>query len=337
MHLATVDPVKESSQDQRTRVVKLVRKWGDLNTDAVLDPHCSLFFIPSVDGFIGYRMEMNCAVVFGDPVCSHEDRAQLTKAFHLFCQEKHLHIVYLIVSKDFANIALEQHKGVLIQVGDKLLLDPHDNPSKKTGSKAVLLRKKIKHASKEGTTVAEYTNEDSALEREIENLGKSWLQSRHGPQVYIAHLNIFQDKEGKRWFYASKNDRVVGFLVLNAIHEGSAWLLNNLILSHDAPSGTSELLIHSVFETLLEENCHCIMIGPVIGKSMEAVGLRPFSIWFLNRIFQGIKRIFRLEGQTAFWSKFSPNEQPSYVLFDKINLRSVQALMKAMNVKLFNQ
>lgn len=333
----TVDPVKDQNQDQRTMVVKLVRKWGDLNTGAVLDPHCSLFFIPSIDGFIGYRIELNCAVVFGEPVCSHDDKAQLIKAFRSFCEEKHLNIVYIIISKDFADIALEQHNGVLIQFGNKLVLDPHDNPSKRTGSQAVLLRKKVKHALKAGITVTEYKNEDLAFEKEIENIGNSWLQSRKGPQVYIAHLNIFQDKEGKRWFYASKNNRVMGFLVLNAIQEGSGWLLNNVILASDAPSGTSELLINSVFETLQENNCSRIIIGPVIGVGMKAIGLRPFSTWFLKMIFQGMKRIFRLEGQKVFWGKFSPKEEPSYVLLDKVNFRSVQALMKAMNVKLSNK
>lgn len=306
----TVDPVKDQNQDQRTMVVKLVRKWGDLNTDAVLDPHCSLFFIPSIDGFIGYRIELNCAVVFGEPVCSHDDKVQLIKAFRSFCEEKHLNIVYIIISKDFADIALEQHKGVLIQFGNKLVLNPHDNPSKKTGSQAVLLRKKVKHALKAGITVTEYKNEDLAFEKEIENIGNSWLQSRKGPQVFIAHLNIFQDKEGKRWFYASKNNRVMGFLVLNAIQEGSGWLLNNVILASDAPSGTSELLINSVFETLQENNCSRIIIGPVIGKGIKAIGLRPFSIWFLKMIFQGMKRIFRLEGQKVFWENFPLKKNP---------------------------
>ena len=136
----TVDPVKD--QDQRTMVVKLLRKWGDLNTGAVLDPHCSLFFIPSIDGFIGYRIELNCAVVFGEPVCSHDDKAQLIKAFRSFCEEKHLNIIYIIISKDFADIALEQHNGVLIQFGNKLVLDPHDNPSKEQDRKLYCSEKK---------------------------------------------------------------------------------------------------------------------------------------------------------------------------------------------------
>lgn len=171
-----------------------------------------------------------------------------------------------------------------------------------------------------------------AFEEEIENIGRSWLQARNGPQVYIAHLSIFQDRERKRWFYAKKNNRVVGFLVLNSIQDG--YLLNNLILSGDAPSGTSELLINTVFETLQGENCNSIIIGPVIGNGIEAIGLHSVTSWFLKMVFKGMKRIFRLEGQKVFWEKFSPKEEPSYVLFEKVNFRSIQALMKAMNVKL---
>src|SRR5262245_50974937 len=72
--------------NERLQIVEFVRRWGGLATDALLDPQCQYFRTPEIDGFIGYRIECGCAVVFGDPVCAPDDTFQLARAFHKFCQ-----------------------------------------------------------------------------------------------------------------------------------------------------------------------------------------------------------------------------------------------------------
>ncbi len=66
-------------------------------------------------------------------------------------------------------------------------------------------------------------------------------------------------------------------------------------------------------------------------------GLGILSSWFLHKIFKAVKALFHLDGQRVFWEKISPQEEPSFVLFDKINYRTVKALMLSMNVKLSNK
>ena len=127
-------------------------------------------------------------------------------------------------------------------------------------------------------------------------------------------------------------------MILNEIQEGKGWLLNNLIKTEDAPSGTSELLITEALNALEEEKVGKVIIGPVIGTKIDgAGGLGTITTWFLQKIFKVIKTLFHLDGQRVFWEKFSPQEEPSYVLFDKINYRTVKALMLSMNVKLSNK
>lgn len=321
------------NQDQRIHLVKQIRQWGDLNTDALLDLSTQSFTAPGIDGFIGYRMELNCAVVFGDPVCPSGEKQRLSEAFRQHCKEKELNVVYVIVSDQFANSSLNEDKKILLQFGNKLILEPSDNPINRSGQKGGLVRKKVKHALKDGVVINEYQDQNPALEKEIEQIGRRWLESRHGPQVYIAHLDFFHDREGKRWFYATHEGRLVGFLILNQTQATSGWLLNNLIITRDAPSGTSELLITKTLEVLESENCNYVMVGPVTANSMDhIIGLNPFFAWLIKLAFRAAKKIFRLDGQMVFWEKFQAKHEPSYVMFDKINLRTVQALLKAMNV-----
>lgn len=334
MNLVVINCIKDLSESRRSLIVSKIRKWGGLNTDAILDSNCQLFSIPSIEGFIGYRIESNCAVVFGDPVCPLANQVQLAEAFRYYCEEQGLNVIYTIVSEQFTRVSANEHKRVLIQFGNKLVLDPSDDPLKRTGPKAVLVRKKVKHALNKGIVFSEYLTGDPVLERSIEEVGSSWLKSRHGPQVYIAHFNFFNDREGKRLFYAKQGERVVGFLLLNEIQASSGWLLNNLIIDADAPPGTSELLITSTLKVLEMEKSKSVIVGPVTTVQIEIGGLGVFPSWIARRVFSAAKRVFRLDSQRVFWDKFQPLNEPSYLIFDKINLRTVKALMRAMNVKI---
>lgn len=332
MKLLTDEVIEDIDQEQKLLLVKQVRRWGDLNTDAILDSNCKIFSAPDINGFICYRREENHAIVFGDPLCPLKDQLPLAQAFQSYCKEQDLNVVYAIISEQFARSALNQIGNVLIQFGYRLIFDPTDNPLQRKGSKGAQVRKKVKRALSEGIVINEYFSDDPALEKSMKEVGQAWLQSRHGAQIYIAHLNFFNYREGKRWFYAKQGDRIMGFLILNEIQASSGWLLNNLIIASDAPPGTSELLITSVLETLEKENCKCVVVGPVTAMQIRhIVGMGTFSSWLIRAVFKAAKIFFRLDGQTVFWEKFQPNIEPSYVLFDKINFQALKALLRAMN------
>ena len=194
-----------------------MRQWGDVNADALLEETCQIFSIPEIEGFIGYKVESSTAVVFGDPVCSPEDKPAFAQAFEEECQRKNLDVVYTIVSQDFADWYSANLSAAMIEFGTKLVLDPHHNPIHNTGSKAILVRKKVKQALREGVEVKEYAADDPLMEKQMEKIAVEWLQKRQGPQIYLAGITLFKDHYGKRWFYALKGEQIVGLLVLNEL------------------------------------------------------------------------------------------------------------------------
>ncbi len=320
--------------DRRSLFVKQVRRWGDLNTDAVLDTACQVFSIPSIDGCIGYRIELNCAIVFGEPLCDSADKGPLVDAFCAFCRSKGWMWSFVIVPQEFAKAVSKAKSSVLIQFGNRLILDPSQNPTELTGPKGVLIRKKVKHAKHAGVTIEEYVDHDPAFEQAIEKIADEWLNSRRGPQVYIAHHDFFNDREGKRCFFAQKEGKVVAFLMLNQIEASGGWLLNNLILTLDAPSGTSELLIVTVLNLLAEEGCQKVVVGPVTSTELSSIsGLGPVSCWVIRNVFKLALRLFRLDGQRVFWEKFPVRQEPTCLLFEKLSYRTVRALFRALNVE----
>lgn len=324
----------EVGKEEREIFVKQVREWASLNTDALLDKECLYFEDPSIPGFIGYRIDSSYAIVFGDPVCASEHKHALASSFNLFCKKQGLSIVYAIVSESFVDIAKNTHTSVSLQFGNKLILRPSNNQLSRTGSKGGLVRKKVKHAKNESVVIHEYLGNDSQVEKAIEQIGLAWLHKRNGPQVYIAHLSFFSDREGKRWFYAQQGDHLVGVVILNQVNADAGWLLNNLIITPDAPNGTSELLIATVFQQLEEENCDAVIVGPITAKELEKVdGLGGVASRLLRFSYKFVKRLFRLDGQGVFWEKFQSETEPSYLLFEELSLGAVRALLRTMNAR----
>lgn len=328
-------PKKEINSLNRQTIIELVRLWGGVNTNGILDSFCNFFSVPEIEGFIGYRLQCNQAIALGEPVCAPENRESLAMAFQNYCEELGIGVAYTLVSKEFADWGTEQLNGISLEFGETFVLDPLDNPLDKTGPKAVILRNKVKNALKTNTIVQEYLGKDSIIEMEIEEAARAWLEHRKGPQIYLSDVNLFNHRLGKRWFYARHRDKVVGLLMLSELKSHQGWLLNNTMYTSDAPHGTSELLVISALQALAKENCRFVLIGPIPAKKLGRItGLNKLSAGFISWLYQGAKKIFHLSGHESFWEKFHPSIQPSFLLFPKRNItfRSIKALLRAFNV-----
>ena len=319
----------------RQWMVELIRKWGDVNSDGILDASCQIFSIPDVEGFIGYKVESSNAIVFGDPVCAPEEKAIFAHAFQGYCESRKIGTVYTIVSQEFADWAIENLSATSIEFGEKFILDPQNDPLKNSGPKAVLVRKKVKRAIKEGATIKEYLDHDPQIEQGIADVASEWLQKRHGPQIFLCQLNLFKDRLGKRYFYAEQEGKIVGLLMLNAMEAKNGWMLNNLMIAQESPCGLSELLVVTAMQIVAAEDCRYVVIGPLVGQQLgRIVGMGEMKVKVLNWVFKLIKRIFRLDGQRTFWSKFQHDVEGCHIIFPKNNLgiASVKALLRGFNV-----
>ena len=324
----------EKTQIDRKTLVNFVRKWGDVNTEGILSATCEIFIDPKIEGLIGYRIEAGNAVVFGDPVCAQADKPALATAFQHYCQARKIGVVYIIVSEEFANWSAESLDSVLIEFGEKFILNPLSNPIDHTGSKATLVRNRVKHALRDGALTQEYLGDNPVIEKALQEVATTWQKERQGPQVYLADFSLFKDRIGKRWFYAKKEEKIVGILLLSELQANSGWLLNNVLITKEAPHGISELLVISSLQALAKENCQSVTMGPVPAAQLGKItGVSSFSKTIARWIYQASKKVFHLDGREAFWKKFQPTISPSYLLFPEKNLSysSIKSLLKALN------
>lgn len=315
-----------------------VRKWAGSTTDAILDPLSRIFRYEGVDGLIGYRKENGCAVVYGEPACPSEQVGLLVGAFHEYCEREKLAVIYLIVSEKFARWLYESgHCKTLIEYGEELILDPRDDPRRKEGVRACLVRRKVRHAVGEGVNVKEYTSSDPRIEQGIVNVGESWLKGRKGPQIHFSHVRSFAHREGKRWFYAEKEGQIVGVVILSRLERHQGWLMNHLMFDPKAPGGVSELLVVTALEALSQEGCRYVTFGTVPADNLgEITGLGGFSRYVTRGIYTLANLIYHLSGKKKFWEKFDPESTRSFLSFKEphIGIREIFALKKALNATL---
>lgn len=325
--------VAENRKEDRALIVEMVRRWGGATTDAVLDPSMQYFTLPNISGMIGYRLKARCAIVFGDPICAAADRGILAEGFHRYMEDQGNTVVYIAVSQDYAYWAIEHVCNTLVEFGEELTLDPSCDPRKNTGTHGSLVRRKVKQAVREGVTVHEHLTCDPIIERAMEGVGEEWLKSRKGPQIHISDIYLFDDRAGKRWFYAKRGDSIVGTISLNQLQARSGWLINHLMITDEAPNGTPELLVVSALEALDKEGCRYATVGMVtVNELGEIVGLSKFSTWLARSVFKVAKKVAHLDGLNTFWGKYHPKSQPMYLLFsrNRVGIRELLGLKNAL-------
>lgn len=319
-------------------LVTYIQKWGSAASIALFDPTCKKFSIASITGIIGYRDTQKCAVVFGDPVCAPENIAELTHAFHAFCNEHNKTIIYVAASEKFMSwILSNQENWSAIEIGNEIIIDPCQDPKARTGSHASLLRNKYNQAMRSGITVKEYMGLDQELENKLEQVSSSWLANRKGPQIHFGQNGIFSDRSNKRWFYAEQNGTILGLIMLNRIDAHHGWVQNLLMITPEAPKFTSEVILLSTLDVLRKEGCQFFSTGPLPAPHIGKVeGLGSVSEWLVRKIYHVSKKIFKLGERQRFWKKFEPRSQPTFVLFSssRIGLSEVLGIMNAFNAKI---
>jgi lysylphosphatidylglycerol synthetase-like protein (DUF2156 family) len=313
-----------------------IQRFGHAASIGLLHPLCSFFKSDAVDGIIGYRMERNAAVVIGDPVCAAENRIVLAREFHNFCKAQNKKTMYAMASESFTNQKLQNLGGSALQFGHEIIIDPTIDTRSLSGRHAHQLRQKEKNAVLNGVTVCQYDGNNPEINLTLIKIAADWLENRKGPQVYLLPLDIFAHASNKRWFYAQKDNQIIGFLMLSRMEACGGWILNgSIMLTPQAPSSSSEYLMICALEILRDERHTFFSTGPIISPEIDRIeGFNWFSRMMVNSVLSSSRKIFKMHDRQRYWRKFQPRREPSFLLFNspRVGISEVRALLRTFNV-----
>ncbi|WP_068468817.1 phosphatidylglycerol lysyltransferase domain-containing protein [Candidatus Protochlamydia phocaeensis] len=323
MELVSSLPLNESNQRER----ELCVKYGSSASEAMFDFPCHFFYLPDCTGTIAYRIESNCAVVFGDPICPPQETEKLAEGFYHYCQDAHLNIIYIIVSENFAKWAKSSHCSILMEVCQEFIFDPAMDPCQSSHR----LQHRVDKAIKHGLTIHEYIPFDDEIEKKLKQVGEKWQQAIKGPHIYLGHLNFFESYVGKRWFYVKDGDQITSMLMLSRVEANQGWLLKFLATLPDAFHDTSEFLVTSVLSILRKENCRFLTKGMMPVDALgEINGFGPVFTGVVRGIYKIINWTFKFNKRKEYWLRYHPKAIPAYLLFSNpsIGLNEIKALIK---------
>ncbi len=312
-----------------------LRRFGTSASVGMLHPKLEIFSDASIDGIINYRLEHNCAVALGDPLCYPQNKIPLAAAFNDFCKQHNNKSIYLMTTEAFNNEALAAFGGSALLAAHEVIIDPTIDVPSLTGHYASHLRQKRRNALAHGITAHEYKETDSKKEEIFTNIAKTWLSNRKGLQAFFQPLDVFAHRSHKRWFYAEKNSQPIALLMMSKIPACDGWLVNNgIMLTPEAPASTNEFLVLYVLETLRNEGCTYFTNGPTPCEIERIEGFNWLSQIIATHGVKTVLKILRLNDRQRFWNKFQPRREPCFVTFTSrhISLRQALALLKIVNI-----
>lgn len=320
----------ELVMDERIRERELFTRYGSAGSEAMFDYPCYFFQIPHLMGMIAYRVEFKCAVVFGDPICPVDELMELVEAFHKYCREVRLNVIYVIVSEKFKKM-IENRCKIFFQVCEEIILDPQfDQHSSHR------MQNRMDKATKHGLSFHEYLPVNKELEKKLLEIGKEWQASIKGAHLFLGHLNFFESYIGKRWFYVQDGEDMTSMVMLSQINAQGGWLLKFLATVPDAFPGTSEYLMFSLLKKLREESCLFLTKGMLPVDSLNEIqGISNLSQFFLKKIYKLISLIFRFKKRKEYWQRYHPKYSPAYLIFlnSKIGFNEIRALKKIFQMQ----
>lgn len=320
-------------QEVNEKEKQLFVRYGSAASEAMFDFPCHFFHIAGYTGFIPYRQDSKCAIVFGEPICPPEETPFLTEAFHHYCKKNKLSIIYLIVSKKFAT-DVKDFCPVSLGVCEEMIFNPQIDLEQISRR----LKNRVNKAVNHGLTLHEYLPYDAKIEEALTEIGIQWRNSIKGPNLYLGHLNFFEQYIGKRWFYVKEGEKITAMIMLSKLEAHEGWLLKFLVTSPDAFPETSEFLMISVLKILQKENCHFLSKGMMPAAFLEEIkGLGRFSSYIAKKTYSFIHNTYHFEKRKEYWQRYHPKTEPAYILLSRpsIGFHEIKALIKTFKPSRF--
>ena len=260
----------ESASERRMRLVR-EHGYNGLATLTLYDGW--RYFEPAgIDGFVAYELHRKTAVACGDPVCDEADAPALMRAFAEHCAGRGWRFSFVGASARAGAVANDLGFRA-IKIGEEpfFALDRYST----SGRGAKKVRSATNLARRTGVTVQEYRDRSPAIDSEVEEVAREWLESRRAPAMgFLLRSRPLALREHKRVFLAWHEGRIAGVLTCSRAPARGLLYVEEQVRRVDAPYGTSELLIDEARKAAQVEGLALLSLGtsPLQGAYRQPYG-----------------------------------------------------------------
>ncbi len=305
--MTTIGRVPGLTEDRASRRLRLVDTHA-YNGLALLTLYDGWrYFEPTdIDGFVAFELHRRTAVACGDPVCSAEDLPEMLRRFAEYCAVHGWRFTFVGASARVGKVASDLGFKAM-KIGEEPFFDLASHSL--SGRAAKKARSAINLARRTGVEVQEYTRPSPAIDTEINEVAAEWLTTRDGPPMsYLLRSRPLDQRQKKRIFIATHEGRVVAALTASPAPARNLLYVEEQVRRHDAPYGTSELLIEAARLAAKSDGYALLSLGtaPLHGATKQPYG--RFSL--VKLLFKGmcskVNFIYSFRSLNHFKKKFGP-------------------------------
>jgi phosphatidylglycerol lysyltransferase len=298
----------------------------------ILNPGIQLWFSQQRDAVIGYVKWNHVWVVAGAPVCSPTRIAGIIEEFESDAARERSGVCYFHVGPRFLGVVNNSPRHSSAAIGALPFWNPMRWDAVLRSSSS--LRYQISRARNKGIVVTEMPAAIAATSQDLRDIRQQWLSRKHLPPLhFLIEPDIFGQLIDRRLFIASRNHKVIGYLLCTPMPNREGWLFEQWAHDARAPLGTSEALVHAAMSTFGRENfCHVTMGLVPLSKSVTPLG-EPGPLW-LRSLFRFMRLtanpLYNFKGLEHYKYKFRPHHsEAAYVVVNSGHFRPINVLAMA--------
>jgi phosphatidylglycerol lysyltransferase len=258
------------------------------------------------DGFVAFELHRGTAVACGDPVCAEADLPELLSLFARYCAGHRWRFAFVGASARLGKIAAGMGLNA-VKIGEEPFFDLSTHSL--TGKGAKKARSAINLARRTGVMVEEYATPSPAIDTEIGEISREWLEARNAPPMgFLLRSRPLVERERKRIFIATHEGRTVAALTCAPAPARNLLYVEEQLRRPDAPYGTSELLIEEARRVAKEEGIALLSLGtaPLEGATRQPHGSHRRLSWLFRALCTKFNFVYSFRSLNHFKRKFAP-------------------------------
>lgn len=295
------------------RRIVLAQGWNAVAYQ-VLNPGIEHWFTPGRDAVVGFARFGRWRVVVGAPVCAAERLAEVAGEFEADARAHHERVLFFGAGSRLESLLAHSGDHALVSLGAQPVWDPRtwDATVRRHGS----LRAQLNRARNKGVRIDRWLAADVAPLRAV--LG-DWLANRGLPPLrFMTSPELLDDLADRRVFVASREARVIGFIVATPVPARGGWLVEQWPRARDAPNGTTHLLVDAVMRDVADGGADYLTLGlSPLSRRGDPPGydpppwMRPLVAWLRAHG----RRFYNFGGLEAFKASLRPARwEPVYAI-----------------------
>lgn len=303
--------------------VDFCRKYGHSSLSySTLDSRFNHYTSPTCDGYIAYKKVGKTIIALNDPVCSESTSEELISAFKKYCVDNTYKLMFFAATNRFDKEFLAQNFDK-VTVAKEAVLDATNFTL--SGNKMENVRRGYNHARNVNLRmhelkVEDLTSGDSSetlkIYRQFLAISKKWLKSKTIPELeFITGKLDEKPNNDLRYFYASSEKRVEGFIVYNQIYPTGDWYLDMTRRKSDSPNGVMEYLIVESLKILKQEGMKKMYLGmvPNLEIDQEILQDKKVAKAFIKLFINRFNSFYPANSEYFFKNKFGPKWENLYL------------------------